>query len=799
MAEISKDSIVLEILLKTNQLKKGKKEVEDLAKSAEKPKKSFKDLGEVADQVGEKIEESFKESKKAIEESNVPLSSFSDRLKGAAKDITIFGINIGDAVTKLNNKKTALLSVIKGLGSGSKALNLFKVALIGTGIGAIVIALGSMVVALTKSQKGVDFVSKAMAGLGTAVDVVFDRIIKFGGGVIKLFTGDMAGAVEDFKGTFSGLGDEILKESQAAFKLEERAQNLRDAQRDLNVEYAKSIANIERLREKARDESLSQAERQKAVQDAIKLENELEVKRIKNAEENFAIIKEQNALNESLVDDLDAQAEAEIAIANIRAETATKRRRDNQLLQQIEREGRAKRAKQRAEEAKEEAEMLKKVEAARIIIEKLKTSLLKNEFEKRKKVLELEQEAAIKALFGTPQQISEQADLIRAKIQQELDLLEKEIAERNIQIELGETSELPDIDIPLKIDSDTAELERTKEVLNEIKEAGKEASEESIKKLNDELERLKKLRKDFDAFDELLEKILGDPELVKDLKAAVSGVFNLVKEITVESNKEQIEALEKSISLEKGKLSELKSAKDQANAEEIERQEELINAKEIQLEREVEAREKAAKRIAIAEQSVLLVQAIVVALDTIKKAKNPFVAIAALAALTGSILKFKSAISGAAPTLHEGTESIGDRPHRLTGGKLRPDEMMIKAQKKERVLSVAQNAPLLAAGIMNDDIPHLVMAGLKARNNPIPFVTIKAKPVPTMRLTDTYKNIPGQSRELKEMVKTNKQIVKQNERIIKRLEADKTFVDINEKGIAVITQKIAKKAARRRK
>ena len=72
----------------------------------------------------------------------------------------------------------------------STALKILKVALIATGIGAIVVLLGSLVAWMTKTQKGTEFLSNVMASFGAIVNVLIDRVAKFGGALVKLFSGD---------------------------------------------------------------------------------------------------------------------------------------------------------------------------------------------------------------------------------------------------------------------------------------------------------------------------------------------------------------------------------------------------------------------------------------------------------------------------------------------------------------------------------------------------------------------------------------------------------------------------------
>ena len=72
----------------------------------------------------------------------------------------------------------------------STALKVLKLALISTGIGAIVVLLGSLVAWLAKTQKGTEFLSNVMSSFGAIIDVIIDRIAKFGGAIAKFFSGD---------------------------------------------------------------------------------------------------------------------------------------------------------------------------------------------------------------------------------------------------------------------------------------------------------------------------------------------------------------------------------------------------------------------------------------------------------------------------------------------------------------------------------------------------------------------------------------------------------------------------------
>lgn len=261
-----------------------------------------------------------------------------DSLKDTVRELQIGGKSLGEWVDGLQGTQNKLKGVTDGIGGTNKALRAFKIALASTGVGLIVIALGSLVALLTKTQRGIDFVNTVMAGLRATVDVLIDRLVRFGEGVVKLFQGDFRAAVDDFAGSVQGVTAEIIAETAAAAALERRAQSLRDRQRELNVEFAKSRARIEELRLAAEDETRSSAERQRLLQEAIDLENQLGAQRVELAQENVDIIKQQNALGESTAADLERQAEAEIALAEIREDIAGKQAADFAALQQLRRE-----------------------------------------------------------------------------------------------------------------------------------------------------------------------------------------------------------------------------------------------------------------------------------------------------------------------------------------------------------------------------------------------------------------------------------------------------------------------------
>ena len=252
---------------------------------------------------------------------------------GLASEFKIMGVS-------LNGVKAGFAKIIP---TAKAMFGTIRAGMISTGIGALLVAVGSLIAFFTKTKKGAEILEVAFTGIGAAVSVIVDRVAKFGGAIVKLFKGDVKGALKDVKGAFTGIGAEIANDVKQATALKQAFQKLRDSERELNVETAQRRAEIEALKLIAEDVTKSEDERLAAAKKAFKIENDLLDKRVANAEEAVRIQKEQNKLSDNMEEDLDALAEKEITLANIRAESTTKQIELNNKINSIEAETEAKR------------------------------------------------------------------------------------------------------------------------------------------------------------------------------------------------------------------------------------------------------------------------------------------------------------------------------------------------------------------------------------------------------------------------------------------------------------------------
>src|SRR5690606_14134703 len=66
--------------------------------------------------------------------------------------------------------------------------NILKAAIISTGIGALVLALGGLISYFTKTQSGLDTISRLFAQLGAISGVLTDRLSAVGERIVKAFS-----------------------------------------------------------------------------------------------------------------------------------------------------------------------------------------------------------------------------------------------------------------------------------------------------------------------------------------------------------------------------------------------------------------------------------------------------------------------------------------------------------------------------------------------------------------------------------------------------------------------------------
>ena len=156
---------------------------------------------------------------------------------------------------------TALPGVFKAgsstAGIFSKSLHGIKAALIATGIGAIVVAIGTAIGALTRYFKGTEegqiVFAQVMNKVKAYTEPVLQLFGKLGKSLVQLFKGDFQGAWSTVKESFSQVDDGIKNNIKNLEELNKLEAEIVAKRRQAASEEKRLMAEISDLRNKAKD------------------------------------------------------------------------------------------------------------------------------------------------------------------------------------------------------------------------------------------------------------------------------------------------------------------------------------------------------------------------------------------------------------------------------------------------------------------------------------------------------------------------------------------------------------------
>ncbi|MFD2961614.1 MULTISPECIES: hypothetical protein [Olivibacter] len=290
-------------------------------------------------------EEAQKKAEAVTVEHTKVNATFSESLKDIISEYIPFN---GELLSGVKN----FLKLTGSIDASSKSLRVLKVALISTGIGAILVLIGSLIAYLSKSQTAIDKVKQVLSGLGAVLDVVFDRFADFGSGIVKLFTGDLKGALEDFRKSVKGIGEEMAIEFKQAMAIAKGLQDIEKAESRLNVERAKSKARISELKFISEDVTKSEKTRLDATKQALGIEQNQLNESIRLQKEKIRLMKEQLSMTKATEADYEEVRQAEIELYGMQEESTEKQIELNNKINSIRQET-AQKAQETLEKQKE--------------------------------------------------------------------------------------------------------------------------------------------------------------------------------------------------------------------------------------------------------------------------------------------------------------------------------------------------------------------------------------------------------------------------------------------------------------
>lgn len=412
--------------------------------------------------VNDAIKESkfrLKEEKQGLKDVTKDRKKANEELKEATKNQKDYSGVVGKLDSLTGGAISGIKNMAKAVGGATKGFNLLKVAIIGTGIGALVIGIMAVVKAFKSSEAGQNKFRKLMGLIGVVVGNLTDILANLGEGIIEVFTNpvesikklkdaivenitnritslidtfgflgsaikkvfqrDFSGAMEDAKkagssyidtmtgvkdtidkskDALTGFIDEQKKELKIAGQIADQRAKADKIERQLLIDRANADRTRAELLEKAVDkEKFSASERIAFLEEAGRLEAEITDKEIAVAKIRLQTKQQENALSKSTKEDLQEEAQLKANLINLETSKLNKQKRVTTQLTTARREEQA----EKDAEAKKEEDRIQKISDFRNNVLKKDEELYATTEEEK---LELQRERAeqdLENLIGT--------------------------------------------------------------------------------------------------------------------------------------------------------------------------------------------------------------------------------------------------------------------------------------------------------------------------------------------------------------------------------------------------------------
>ena len=275
-----------------------------------------------------------------------------------------------------------------------------RAGIISTGIGALVLAVISLMSWFTKTKKGAEFLEKAFAGIGAVVTVITDlfsavgekmvsafkdpkqaisdlweaiktnlmnrleglidgfkaagKVIKgvlnfdwdavkegateYGQALIQVGTGLDVEQQQAFLEGLKNITKEMAREAKAMIDLTDRLQRLKDAEREFSKEKALANQQIAKARLLSEDETISLEKRKEALEEAINAEKRMLATELEQQRERVAIFTTRKNMSNSTAEDLEELAAEEVKLIELETQSFTTQKKLKRELNSLDRE-----------------------------------------------------------------------------------------------------------------------------------------------------------------------------------------------------------------------------------------------------------------------------------------------------------------------------------------------------------------------------------------------------------------------------------------------------------------------------
>lgn len=419
------------------------------------------DVGGVLLNSIQNTDEQLKAMDKTLGVTNRNVGNYKEEIIGAVEQTGIF------------SSQMAILRTIQaqynvGIKLATISTASFSKVLIATGIGAILVIIGSLIAFLTRTQQGMDFLGRATQGLTTFLAVLLDGFTILGQQIVQnvipilkgvgiILAGLASRNFETIKQGFNGISESVsnidpirldqlaasaFNAGVEAAKLKGQLQDIVREQKQIDLLRSQSKASIASLKLVAEDQTKSATEREDAAKKALFIEQGLLVKTIALKEKELKITKEQNNLSISVDKDTDKEIDIQIEINELKQESTNNQIELNNKLNEIRKsalaEEQAKQAKINEEAKRISAEREARAKKESEAIFNLEESRLQRSIERNKAVAEDEKLALEDRISNLEQYLVNEQKAI--ELARDFELSNKELLE-NERIKIVEDAE----------------------------------------------------------------------------------------------------------------------------------------------------------------------------------------------------------------------------------------------------------------------------------------------------------------------------------------------------------------------
>lgn len=191
-----------------------------------------------------------------LDKTSATAAKTGEQVKGA-------GTNFGKLKDQMSALPGPLGQATTGVSSLSKGFTALLANPVGAILAAIVATLYLLYKAFTNTFEGAQKVEQVFAGIKAAGQALLDNLEKIGSAIVKIFSFDFSGAMDDINAVVDAAGNAY----NAMAKLTKTAQELKKEQLQNDLDAAERAAKLAKLREQATDDTVSLAKRKAALKE----------------------------------------------------------------------------------------------------------------------------------------------------------------------------------------------------------------------------------------------------------------------------------------------------------------------------------------------------------------------------------------------------------------------------------------------------------------------------------------------------------------------------------------------------